>query len=76
MRMKAVMLLPVLALAACSDSMEPPCVEEAVEFTQLSTSSRATNLQKEGWDCQFLFARRDPIFGIAVLETWNCTRCS
>ena len=52
-----------------------PCEQESIEFTDVDTRPQVTSYENDGWDCDLLYARPDPIFGIAVVRGWKCTRC-
>lgn len=74
MRSSVILAVAVLVIRCGGEPVEP-CVEEFIEFTDSDTRPEVADFAERGWDCELISTRRDPIFGIATLRTWLCSRC-
>ena len=66
-------ILAVLAVLACGGT---ECVLESREVRDTDINRNVENWLEAGWNCELLYARPDPIFGIAMVRTWSCSRCA
>ena len=67
------LLIALLAPIGCSSLTG--CDEETMEFRDTDIRPQVANYENNGWDCDLISSRPDPIFGIATIRNWKCTRC-